>query len=106
MDDKPEKRQKEYNTADDEHLLTVVECAAYLKLKPSSIYQMVAERRIPHFKIPHSQALRFRKTELDEWLESGRVETVSQYLRRSHKKKGSGDGEAAQEAGQREQVRA
>lgn len=86
--------------------LTVHECATYLGLKPSSIYQMVAERRILCYKIPNSQALRFKRSELDSWLESGRVETVSQYFRRSHKKKGSGDGEVAQKAGQREQARA
>ncbi|HEV7903187.1 MAG TPA: helix-turn-helix domain-containing protein [Pyrinomonadaceae bacterium] len=48
-----------------ENLLTVKEAAAFLSLKPRTIYAMVAERRIPYRKA--GRLLRFERAELLEW---------------------------------------
>ncbi len=47
-------------------LLTVVEAAAYLQVKPTTVYQWVWRRRIPFLKA--GSAVRFRRLELDQWL--------------------------------------
>jgi excisionase family DNA binding protein len=49
-----------------EPLLTVPEAAAYLRVKPRTIYQWVWRRRIPFVKA--GSAVRFRRPELDQWL--------------------------------------
>ena len=54
---------------------TIGEISEYLKLKPSTLYAMVAEKRIPHFKI--GRLVRFKKAEIDLWLENHRKESVS-----------------------------
>lgn len=47
-------------------LLTVVEVAEYLRVKPRTVYQWVWRRRIPFVKA--NAAVRFRRAEIDEWL--------------------------------------
>lgn len=49
-----------------EALLTVPEAADYLRVKPRTVYQWVWRRRIPFLKA--GATVRFRRTELDEWL--------------------------------------
>jgi excisionase family DNA binding protein len=44
-------------------LLNVSELVAFLKIKPRTIYEMVAQNRIPYRKPPGSNILRF---DLDE----------------------------------------
>jgi excisionase family DNA binding protein len=51
---------------------TIGEISQYLKLRPSTIYAMVAEKRIPHFKV--GRLLRFKKSEIDLWMEGNRKE--------------------------------
>lgn len=51
--------------------MTVDEAAAYLRLAPATLYQEVSERAIPFTKIRN--VLRFRKTDLDEWLQQNTV---------------------------------
>ena len=67
--------------------LSVKELAEYLGLKPSTIYQYVAERRVSFHKIPGSQIIKFRKAEIDAWMESGRVETKEEYLERTNEER-------------------
>ena len=45
-------------------------------LAKPTIYGLVSNRKIPFFK--QGKKLRFRKTELIEWIEAGRKKTVSQ----------------------------
>ena len=52
-------------TNEPERLLTVKDAAAFLSLKPRTIYAMVAERRIPYRKA--GRLLRFERSELLEW---------------------------------------
>lgn len=48
-----------------DRLLDINEAAALLRLKPRTIYAMVAERRIPYRKA--GRLLRFERAELLEW---------------------------------------
>ena len=50
--------------ADDE-IMTLEEVAAYLKLKPQTIYSWAQEKKIPAAKI--GKEWRFKKSVLDEW---------------------------------------
>ena len=65
--------------------MNVQEVAEYLGLKPSTIYAYVSERRIPFYKIPGSQLVKFKVSDLNAWLESGRVETAEEYLTQHQK---------------------
>ena len=47
--------------------LKVAEVAELLKLKPRTIYEMVAQDRIPYRKPPGSNILRFDLEEILEW---------------------------------------
>jgi excisionase family DNA binding protein len=47
--------------------LRVPELAAMLKVKPRTIYDMVAQRRIPYRKLPGSNLLRFDLDEIIAW---------------------------------------
>lgn len=47
--------------------LDVREVARYLKVKPSTIYSMAGNRKIPFYRI--GRQLRFRKFEIDQWAE-------------------------------------
>ena len=48
-------------------LLKVAEVAELLKVKPRTIYEMVAQNRIPYRKPPGSNILRFDLEEILEW---------------------------------------
>lgn len=47
-------------------ILTVKEIAEYLKVKEKTAYKLVAEGRIPGFKVGGSW--RFRRQEIEEWI--------------------------------------
>ncbi len=51
-----------------EILWTVSEVSSYLNFNPSTIYQWVKLRKIPHLRIG-KKGLRFRKSTIDRWLE-------------------------------------
>lgn len=54
----------------DESLWTIGDAAAYLRVPVSSVYKMTARKArvaIPHIRI--AGRIRFRKTDLDSWLE-------------------------------------
>lgn len=51
--------------------MTVEEAAGYLRLATATLYQKVSERAIPFTKIRN--VLRFRKSDLDEWLQQNTV---------------------------------
>jgi excisionase family DNA binding protein len=48
-------------------LLKVTELAELLKIKPRTIYEMVAQHRIPYRKPPGSNILRFDLDEILAW---------------------------------------
>ena len=51
-----------------EDVLTLKEVAEYLKVTERTIYRMVADRKIPAFKVGGSW--RSRLGEIDEWIKS------------------------------------
>ncbi len=67
--------------------ISVKEVADYMGLKPATVYQYVSERRIPFHKVPGSSLVRFKVSEIDEWMASGRVETKEEYLTRLSKER-------------------
>ncbi len=52
-------------------LLTVPDVAALLKVKPRTIYEMVAQGRIPYRKPRGSNILRFDLEEIIAWTKTG-----------------------------------
>lgn len=52
-------------------LLNVSDLATFLKVKPRTIYEMVAQNRIPYRKPPGSNILRFDLEEIIAWTKAG-----------------------------------
>ena len=48
-------------------IMTIREVANYLKLNEKTTYRLVSDGKIPGFKV--GGAWRFRKTEIDRWIE-------------------------------------
>jgi excisionase family DNA binding protein len=48
-------------------MMTLRELAAYLKMPEKTLYRLAAEGKVPGFKIGASW--RFRKSEIDKWIE-------------------------------------
>ena len=53
-------------------LLTIDEISEYLGIKKSTLYSKVERREIPFYKIGH--LIRFRKAEIDAWMENFKAE--------------------------------
>lgn len=54
--------------------LNVKEVSEYLALKASTVYSLVEEKKIPHYRI--NRQIRFKKSDIDEWMEKQREEVV------------------------------
>ena len=54
-------------------LMTVEEVAKYLKVEESTVYTWARQRKVPAIKI--SRFWRFRKEDIDKWLEGRKNET-------------------------------
>ena len=52
--------------------LTLSEAAAYLNVTERYVRQLVAEKRVAYHKV--GRLLRFRRSDLDDFFEAGRVE--------------------------------
>lgn len=61
-----------------ENMMTVEEAAKYLGVNNSFIRKKVQTSEIPYFKV--GKYLRFRKSEMDKWLESNSFKTVNRSL--------------------------
>jgi len=46
----------------------------YLGIKTSTVYALVEEKRIPHYRI--GRLIRFKREEIDLWMEGNRQETL------------------------------
>ena len=57
--------------------MNIDEVAAYTRFKKNTIYKFTSTRIIPFHKI--GLALRFHKKSIDEWMNSERVLTTSEY---------------------------
>ncbi len=79
-------------------IMTLEEVAAYLRLKPQTIYSWVQDKRIPAAKL--GKEWRFRKSIIDEWFLQHIDEKFEEVVRRWRKKEeGSAQGEDAPDVG-------
>ncbi len=53
-------------------LLSITDAAIHLGVTERYVRRLVYERRVPFYKV--GRLVRFRETELDQWLEASRVE--------------------------------
>ena len=56
--------------------MDIEEASKFLKLRKSTIYQMVFKRGIPFYK--STKKLLFKKNELIEWIESSKIPTLKE----------------------------
>lgn len=59
--------------------MTAKEAAEYLGFSVNSLYNKCYRKQIPHYK-PSAGKLYFKKEELDEWIQSGRVATDAEII--------------------------
>ena len=73
---------KKLPESDAERFMTIDELCEYLPYKPikATIYKKARKRLIPHAK--QGKNLVFLKSEIDEWLRSGKVKTVKELNKR------------------------
>lgn len=62
----------------DDEIGNISDCSRWIKKSKSTIYSMVSKRNIPHFK--NGQAVRFKKTDIMEWLQKNRIPTISEHI--------------------------
>jgi excisionase family DNA binding protein len=53
---------------------SIQDLSNYLGIKTSTLYAWVGEKKIPHYKV--GQLVRFKKSEIDLWMEGNRKECV------------------------------
>lgn len=66
------KSQNQNNT----EFMGIEEASIFLKLKKSTLYQLVFKREIPFYK--STKKLLFKKSDLIEWVEKDRVLTIKE----------------------------
>ncbi|WP_347273244.1 helix-turn-helix domain-containing protein [Candidatus Kuenenia sp.] len=62
----------------DDQIMNVTELAKYLGMGSGGIYRLVWLRKIPTIRVAGCRLIRFRKGEIDKWLESCTVAERSQ----------------------------
>jgi len=67
-------------------LLTIREVSQLLNIKPSTLYLWAAQGRMPCFKL--QGLVRFRREDLDQWLESCRTPAAVKAALPDYKKRG------------------
>lgn len=58
----------------DQEIMTVEQVAKLLGRSKNTIYMMVFQKRIPHYK-PNRKSLYFRKSEIENWAFQQRIST-------------------------------
>jgi excisionase family DNA binding protein len=71
-------------------LLDLKQAAEYLKLRPSYIYSLVHQGKIPYHK-PNGKKLYFFKHELNEWILGTKVRSVDELHEDYNKQKNNGN---------------
>lgn len=69
-------RIEHQNSTPPDDFIGVEQAAAFVNLKPSTIYKMASARKIPFSKV--GKRLYFRPSELRGWIESGRNLTLDE----------------------------
>lgn len=62
-----------FDAPDETGVFDMNETAKYLKISKQSLYGMTHKRTLPYYK--HGHRIYFRKNEIDEWINKGRVKT-------------------------------
>jgi excisionase family DNA binding protein len=57
-----------------ERYLTINEVSQYLNVKPSTLYLWAKSGKMPHYRL--NRMVRFRKADIDTWMESHRSESI------------------------------
>lgn len=70
--------------------LDLNQAAEYLKLKPSYIYSLIHQKKIPHYK-PNGKRVLFNKLELNEWIAKSRIKSIDEVEEEYNKQKQNGD---------------
>lgn len=80
-----------FDTIDDSGVFDMIEAAKYLKISKQTLYGMTSKRILAHYK--HGHRIYFRKNELDEWINKGKVKTqeeiedeASEYISKRHRR--------------------
>ncbi len=68
---------KQQISINERSLLTTMEAAQYLGVKPSYLYKMMMRRTIPYYK-PGGKLCFFSREDLDAWLTSIRIKSQSE----------------------------
>lgn len=66
-------RIEQYAGIASKEVLTLEETMIYTGCARTTLYRLTSAKEIPHYKL--GQALRFKKSELDEWLTRNKVAT-------------------------------
>ena len=61
-------------TNHDSEYFVIQKLSEYLEIKITTLYSLVAKKRIPHYKV--GRLVRFKKSEIDLWMESNKKEIV------------------------------
>lgn len=69
-------RIEQYAGLASKEVLDLEEAITYTGCARSTLYRLTSKKEIPHYKV--GQALRFKKSELDEWLTRNRVATAKE----------------------------
>jgi len=59
--------------------LTIDEVSEYLGIKKSSLYSMVERKEIPYYKV--GRLVRFKKSDIDPWMEKFKSEPLDSYAK-------------------------
>jgi len=60
--------------------LDVKELSSYLKLKEKTVYYLVRQGLIPHYRI--GKLIRFQKNEIDSWMQTKKAKSLNHHLDR------------------------
>jgi excisionase family DNA binding protein len=71
----------------DDGLLDAAAIAAYVGIADRYLTDLVAKRKIPHYRIGE-RTVRFRRSEVDAWLAEQKVDPVRDLLRRTRGDRG------------------
>ena len=95
-----EKLESLHNLLEEQNLLTkdyldIKETSKYIRLSESALYKMTSRNEIPFYK-PGGKKIFFKRSELHNWIESGKMESdnelednIENYLNRNFKSIGS-----------------
>lgn len=62
----------------DDTILDVKGLCDYLQVTPKWVYERTHRKEIPYYK-PSNKQLRFRKKEIDRWLDSYKIPAINEY---------------------------